>query len=538
MLREEEQRIIDTSRTIRSRDPIDAVRQLHSMAHASLDALDRLPNDNVASQAQIRRTITRCAFRTFVAHPLGLPFARQLLMRSQGYGIDPDALGRMVRRFRYAQADGTPWALAGETTQQHGEIFSGFLGHVLTRLETLEADVFTQVMDIHVDNGMAPDALRALIEQCMALRPQWRGRWTPAAYQVMIQAYRRDSDIRSCVRVYEAFRESTRQGGRDEAWDRYVGETVSWPYEALLAACLDKSRVVKARYRAPGDMPQVIWRDLQEDGVDPPPRLVAYLMKLARRESNIQAGLRLWETYPRIDIDCTYQYLALIRHAPAVPLRRVIRQILESKITASQPAARVRALWNQALVTALAPPRHDFPLARWILGRFAADEHAIDAAAEQIIRYAKAKPRGTAWMREVFDVEPEPEQRKEREKKKAPMGIRNRNARSRGCTTADWDAISRRLRDLGGTQHGGPLVALPLTRPYARWDPAPGPYLTKIVSQDGGVDLGPLRRGLVAMLERCVMARPNVGVVWPGSTPGAALRAAKEGVYRDLFGMK
>jgi hypothetical protein len=48
-------------------------------------------------------------------------------------------------------------------------------------------------------------------------------------------------------------------------------------------------------------------------------------------------------------------------------LRPLIRRILEDKITARQKVPRVCALWSQALFTALSPPYHDFPLARFLL---------------------------------------------------------------------------------------------------------------------------------------------------------------------------
>ncbi|GHJ85882.1 hypothetical protein NliqN6_2284 [Naganishia liquefaciens] len=512
-LRAQEQEILTTARSLGARDPLDT---LNGLTHRTLDVLDDLPSN--AQTQQIRATIIRCTIRTFTRHPLGIPFARQLVARTDT--IDEDTLGTLIRRFRYAQENNQPWALPGESSS-HRTVFYDFLTQTLTRLRKLAPDIFSQIMDIHIDNGMSVDALTTLINQCMAFSHQWNGRWTPAAWQVIIQAYRRDGDVAGCIRTYQAFRESR---GGDEAWERYISSTAAWPYEALLAACTDRSGIVKGRYRAPADMPEVIWRDMQHDGVPPPPRLIAHLLKLARENADVEAGLRLWDASPNVDIDCYTQYLGLIReHSPSTPLRPLIRRILEDKITARQTVPRVRALWSQALFTALSPPYHDFPLARFLLERFDPDEATIDHTASRLLGYGNARSRGAAWWRSVWNTEP-PSQ-----KRHAPRGIQSRNARARGMTRAGWEIVSRRLRELGAGD-----VALPLSRPVARWERSHDMYGIKV--SRGTVDFEPVKRALLTVMERCIMARPKVGTIYPGATPTAALRAAIEGVYRDLFG--
>lgn len=439
----------------------------------------------------------------------------------RGEGLDGDTLGILIRRFRYAQVNDEPWALPGEMST-HTTAFHTFLGRQLTRLRSLSPDIFTQIMDIHIDNGMSVSCLTGLINQCMVLRAQWSGRWTPAAWQVIIQAYRRDGDMQGCIRTYDAFRQA--QGRTDEGWERYVKGTKAWPYEALLAACMDPSRVAKGRYTAPANMPEVIWRDMQHDGIPPPPRLVAHLLNLARENADAEAGHRLWRASTHVDIGCYTAYLHLIRRdGPTTPLRPLIRQILESRITANQTAPRVAALWRHALLTALAPGRSDFALARFLLDRCTHDETTLDAVAARLFAYGKSRRRGAAWWRSVWNVEP-PLLRH------APMGIQSRNARTRRLTRAEWDLIARRIRELGG---GGDAV-LPLSRPLARWERSPNPYAPQRSS--GGVDLEPIKRALVVLLEQCIGTRPRVGFVWEGLTPEGRVRKAREGVYRDLFG--
>lgn len=513
-LRSQEHEILTTSRSLRPQDPLDA---LNALTHRTLDALDALPVS--AQTQQIRRTVVRCAGRAFVRHPRGIPFARALIGR--GEGVDGDTLGILIRRFRYAQVNNDPWALPSDPTP-HRTAFHAFLGQELTRLRTLSPDIFTQIMDIHIDNGMSVSSLTGLINQCMALRAQWSGRWTPAAWQVIIQAYRRDGDLQGCMRTYVAFREA-QETRDDEGWERYVKGTEAWPYEALLAACTDPKRVAKGKYTAPADMPEVIWRDMQDDGVPPPPRLVAHLLNLARENADAEAGHRLWRASTNVDIGCYTAYLHLIRcHCPTTPLRPLIRRILESKITANQTAPRVAALWRHALLAALAPGRSDFPLARFLLDRCTHDETTLDAVGARLFAYSKSRPRGAAWWRSVWNAEP-PSLRH------APMGIQSRNARTRRLTRAEWDLVSRRIRELGGED-----AVLPLSRPLARWERSLNPYAPQ--SSSGDVDLEPVKRALIVLLERCIGTRPTVGVAWEGATPEGRVRGAREGVYRDLFG--
>ncbi|KAJ9094264.1 hypothetical protein QFC21_006090 [Naganishia friedmannii] len=639
----------------RSRSP--ALETLHEKILRILDSLNALEGpvrtlalrdptktSHGAGLQQIRSTVHRAALKAFVEHSQGLPFARQLLQRmwedAREHACvgkpDSDVLGMMVKRFRYAEENSLPWKLEADTT--HGAAFQTFLAGVLSQLKDLREDIFTLIMDIHVDSGMSVDSLKDLLTRCMRFsQSEWNGRWTPAAFHTLMQAYRRDGDVRGCIDTYREFRETMRAAEGDDAWNRRNFSTASWPCEAVLTACVEarEAGIRRNRYRPNKDMPEVIWRDIQQDGVVPPPRLLAYLIKLAVQGKDLKAAHRLWGIFFPIpansekghrliatpDMDCYAQYFKLVRQQPAaggnvVPLRPLVRQLLESRVTAGQKLSSIRSLWTQVLETSLSAPYYDLPLALWILGRFNNDSHknanaakpddedtagdaagltidalVIDVAAERLINYWKAKPRGTAWTRHVFGVEGLALYLERQTggagagagkgRRRMPLGVRKRDGRARGATGDDWDMMGRRLEELAtgavrvkreDAERQEDTVFLPLAKPFARWD---NPtlensnkiYQTKIFnSKDGGkhqtvsspqaLVLRRFQRGLIKMLELCVAAKPAMGrnrwieqarevlesrgqrveVKEHGEDGMLVVRVAMAGVRRDLFG--
>lgn len=615
---------------LRRRGPLE---QFHGTTVAILDSLDALEEPaavlasrqspgHLSSIHQIRATVNRAAMRVYVSHPQGIPYARTLLERiytsaaaqNVVVSIDPDLLGTLIRRFRSAESTGLVWRLSSDTT--HSTAFHSFLGTILSHLTELRQDLFTQIMDIHIDSGTPIAVLEPLIGKCMRLH-RFEGRWTPAAYNVLILAHRRDGNLRGCLDVYNTFRRSL--DPFDEEWNAYTSSTIHWPYESILTASLDSQRHAPTAksYRAPSDMPSRIWEDLQADGVSPPPRLIAYLIRCARISGDTKSAHRLWNvffpassstTFPssspaptssgsptaRPDIDCYYQYIKLLRlptQGRTIPLRPIIRQLLNQCTTASQPLAFVRALWVQVLRTALSPCHADFPLAIWILDRpgLPLDADVIDALGEGILRYALVKPRGKRWHRAVLG--PEFAERADR-RLRLPSGVYSRNARSRGITTRDWDLLSRRLAFLRSsdarTGQEGELVYLPLGKPLARWTISNSvPFKTNHttgLSDGDGVSQGTmdaLAACLRGMLEACLTTRQRgrnpflltaeaenaelvkhvgTGQDFKNARPdetgmadellvrtgnggktgengnASVLRLAMEGLYRDLFG--
>ncbi|KAJ9113029.1 hypothetical protein QFC22_006125 [Naganishia vaughanmartiniae] len=578
-----------------------------------------------AAVKQIRATVHRAALRVFVEHSRGLPFARRFLQRmwddARGYGCvgkpDSDVLGMMVKKFRGAEDEGMVWRLKEQEKETtHAAAFQMFLGSVLSELKDLREDIFTLIMDIHIDSGMSVESLKNLVNKCMRFsQSEWNGRWTPAAYHALMQAFRRDGDIRGCMDTYRSYRETLAKAVGDDAWNRRNFSTASWPYEAVLTACLEArvGGIRKDRYRPPRDMPEVVWRDIQHDGVVPPPRLLAYLIKLAVQGKDVQAAHRLWGIFfpastpenghrliARPDMDCYAQYFKLLRQQPAaggdiVPLRPVVKQMLDSRVTAGQKLSAVRAVWTQVLETSLRAPYYDLPLALWILGRFDGnpsntenresdgdstgfpiDALVIDTAASRLINYWKSKPRGTHWTRQVMGSEGlalylERDRGGPGSGSRMPLGLRARNARSRGATIKDWDMLSRRLEALAGKVGGQEgEVYLPLAKPFARWDTpenaakvfqtrvfrssssntTEGQYKHPSTSPAQTIVLQRFQRGLIRMLELCIAAKPGLGVnVWIEQAKEVLLlrgetvcvgeqvvSVAMQDVRRDLFG--
>lgn len=532
--------------------------------------------------------------RVYVAHPQGIPYARTLLeriytssaARNVIVSVDPDLLGTLIRRFRSAPTSDMPWRLSTDTT--HTTAFHSFLGTILSHLTELRQDLFTQIMDIHIDSGTPVSVLEPLINKCMRLH-RFPGRWTPAAYNVLILAHRRDGDFHACLDVYNSFRRSL--DPFDESWHNYTASTLHWPYESLLTAALESQRSVqKNRYRAPSDMPSRIWGDLQVDGISPPPRLVAYLVKCARHSGDPTSAHRLWNVFfpptssstilassstapappasSTPDIDCYYQYLKLLRQpakGPSVPLRPIIRRLLTHYPPRSPvPTPFIRTTYLEALRTALCPTYADFPLAIWLVDRALLDGDAdvVDVLGEGILRHALSKPRGGRWIRTVLGTEFEKHLAGRR--KRVPRGIWTRNARSRGVTTRDWDLLSHHLVGLRSSP-AEETVYLPLGNPLARWTtmkspPPPTSSQTShtAASEDSKVSwetidelVACLRGILVACLTTRQRGNPSVPVVGTGKdcesddngvgeeTGGSGervLRRAMEGLYRDLLG--
>lgn len=640
-LRVEEHEVLHLVQQLRSarrrgRDGASALKTLSEKTVRILDSLNALeepvrtlalrdPNtsSNGAALRQIRSTVHRAALRAFVDHSQGLPFARQLLHRmwddARGHACvgnpDSDVLGMMVKKFRYAEENGLVWRLddndGSETT--HGAAFQTFLGSVLSELKDLQEDIFTLIMDIHVDSGMSIESLKQLINKCMRFsQSEWNGRWTPAAFHALMQAYRRDGDVRGCIDTYQAFRETMRAATGDDAWNRRNFSTASWPYEAVLTACLEARalRVRKDRYRPRKDMPEVIWRDIQADGVVPPARLLAYLIKLAVQGKDLKAAHRLWGIFfplvntdedkrhrmiSRPDMDCYTQYFKLVRQQPfaggdIVPLRPLVRQLLESRVTAGQKRSSVRALWTRVLETSLSAPYYDLPLSLWILGRFnssdteadgkglAIDALVIDVAAERLINYWKSKPRGTRWTRQVMGAEglalylerDRGAGAGEERRKRMPLGVRRRDARSRGATGDDWDMIGRRLEQLaaegadgdaaeggsGGANEGKEgVVYLPLAKPFARWETLTQENSNKVFQPkifksnsnnndnvNGQAETGSSRavlerfhHGLKKMMALCIAAKPRLGInVWIEQAREVMDSRGKRGAGEDV----
>lgn len=587
-LRLEEQSVLQMARSIRSRSRgSPTLEQFHETAYAVLDSLDALEEparvlairqvSHVSGLQQIRRTVLRAAFRTFVEHREGLPHARTLLERIWRDGregtVDSDALGMMIRRFRTTE-EGLAWRLPNDTT--HAQAFHDFLAQVLTHLTELKQDVFTLIMDIHIDNHMPVDSLQQLIDKCMRLSHPFDGRWTPAAYHVLIQAHRRDGNVGACIKVYETFRSMIHSTASDVPWHQYISATITWPYEALLTASLEsRATITRNRYRAPADMPKRIWTDLQADGITPPPRLLAYLIKSARYNKDLSSAHRLWSifspsatptstpTSPKPDIDCYYQYIKLLRlqplaKGPIIPLRPLITSLLLSKTTAGQRVPYIRSLWTQVLLTALSPPYHDFPLALWVLHRFhpngiPLDTGVIDTAASGILKYASAKHRGSAWTRTVLGDAFATATSRTASGRRFPTGVGERNARSRGPTTRHWDALSHHLASLRG--HPGNVVYLPLGEPLARWTSPgagkPPPSVKTVVTARGNDDsegemetLAGLLGALETIVERIITTPQRGATPFPSSSLGgenpsassakAVLRDAMEELYRDI----
>ncbi|KAJ9112883.1 hypothetical protein QFC19_000438 [Naganishia cerealis] len=597
-----------------------ALQPLYEKTKRILDSLNALeepvrtlairnPSESSHQKAlqQIRSTVHRAALRAFVEHSQGLPFARHLLQRMWDDArthacvgkADSDVLGMMIKKFRHAEENGIAWRIESDTT--HPIAFQAFLDSILSRLTSLQEDIFTLIMDIHVDSGISVESIRILLEKCMHFaQSEWNGRWTPAAFHALMQAYRREGDVRGCIETYRSFRTTMSAAASEEAWNRRNFSTLSWPYEAVLTACLEARMggATKDKYRPPSNMPELIWKDIQEDGVVPPPRLLAYLIKLAMHSKDLKAAHRLWGIFfplaktkdghlliSRPDIDCYYQYFKLVRQQPfakgdIVPLRQLVRQLLDSKVTAGQNLSLVRSLWMQVLETALSAPYYDLPLALWVLGRFndkalTVDGSVIDVTAECLIKYWKAKPRGTQWTREVMGIEAiKMYVDRDRGGQRMPLGVRARNLRSRGATTADWDMISRRLVELVKVDDQDKaeqsITYLPLAKPVARWEVpkhTSQAFHTKVFStpdrqrQQANVAapsvLSSLRRGLTTMLELCIVAKPRIGInpyiehaqqlampkreggneaVKGEPSSAVILRHAMQGVHRDLFG--
>jgi hypothetical protein len=568
-LRSTERELLKLASTIRRRGPLEPFHQTVTNVLDSLQTLEEPAAasascqnpSHLASIRQVRATIQRSALRLYASHPGGLPYARTLLdqtyrdadARDDVVNVDPDILGTLIRRFRSAETTGFIWRLPTDT--DHRAVFHSFLSSILSHLRDLPPDLFTQIMDIHLDSGTPVAVLQPLINKCMRLHA-FPGRWTPAAWNVLILAHRRDGNYRGCLDAYRSFRHALTPPcptppESAEAWDRYTSSTISWPYEALLAAALESHRLplTAGQFRAPQDMPYKIWEDLQADGVSVPPRLVAYLLRGARMNGDIRSAHRLWNVFSpdstdpdksstapapassvvKLDIDCYLQYLKLLplpSAAPRPPLRRIIRHLLEQHITSSQPIPWIRSLWTQVLRTALSPGYQDFPLAIWVLDRFDTnslplDADVIDAIASGILRHALAKPRSARYLRSILGEEHAAHLAAQR--KRLPRGVQERNMRSRGVTTRDWDFFSRHLASLRSTPGNGQveMVYLPLGRPLARWTtPKQVATRTTTISHAGAdketdtVDAEALRelaRSLRGLLEACITT-PQRGV--------------------------
>lgn len=555
--------------SLRRQGPLQRFQEMADAILGSLDTLEepaailasRQDASALASVRRIRSTIHRAAMRVYISHSQGIPFARMLLdriyaaadARDQVASIDPNLLGVLIRRFRSAPRTGLAWRLSLD--ENHDTAFHAFLSSILSHVTELRQDLFTQIMDIHLDAGTPVSTLTTLIDKCMRLH-RFPGRWTPAAYNILILAHRRDGDFQQCLDAYAAFRRSLRPS--DQAWDRYTSSTIAWPYESLLAAALDSQRLPlnAGQFRAPQDMPSRIWEDLQADGIPPPPRLIAYLLKGARINGDVKAAHRLWKVFcpdtassaalqspasptltpsaspaVKLDIDCYLQYLKLLTlpsSAARPPSRKIIRHLLEQRVTASQSPAFVRSLWTQVLRTALSPGYQDFPLAIWVLDRFDTDglpldADVIDAIASGILRHALAKPRSARHLRSILGEEHTAHLAAQR--KRLPRGVQERNMRSRGITTRDWDLFSHHLASLRCTPGNGQVetVYLPLGRPLARWTiPKQVAARTTTVS-DASMDMDKktdsmdtetvvqLARSLRGLLEACITT-PQRGV--------------------------
>ncbi|KAJ9099374.1 hypothetical protein QFC20_005727 [Naganishia adeliensis] len=462
-----ERDLLRMASALRRRGPLEAFHETTVAILDSLDALEepaavlasRQSPGHLSSIHQIRATVHRAAMRVYVSHPQGIP--------NVVVSIDPDLLGTLIRRFRSAESTGLVWRLPSDTA--HSTAFHSFLGTILSHLTELRQDLFTQIMDIHIDSGTPIAVLEPLIGKCMRLH-RFEGRWTPAAYNVLILAHRRDGNLRGCLDVYNTFRRSL--DPFDEEWNAYTSSTIHWPYESILTASLDSQRHAPTAksYRAPSDMPSRIWEDLQADGVSPPPRLVAYLIS-----------------------------------APPPPNHSPLSARSGSK--SSEPPCH--------LVTPISHSPSGSSIDFTIPG-LPLDADVIDALGEGILRYALVKPRGKRWHRAVLG--PEFAERADR-RLRLPSGVYSRNARSRGITTRDWDLLSpvgsHVLRSSGAARTGqGELVYLPLGKPLARWTtPNSVPFKTNHttgLSDGDGVSQGTMD-ALVAclrgMLEACLTTR-------------------------------
>lgn len=573
-LRSKERELLRLASTIR-RGPLEAFHQTVTDVLDSLQALEesaavlagRQDRSHLSSIRQIRATIHRAALRLYAAHPQGLPYARTLLdriyrdadARNDVVNVDSDVLGVLIHRFRSAEATGVVWRLPAD--KDHRAAFHAFLSSILSHITDLRVSLFTQIMDIHIDAGTPVSVLEPLISKCMRLH-RFPGRWTPAAYNVLILAHRRDGNFRGCLDTYETFRRSLRPS--DEAWNRYIASTLPWPYESLLTASLDSQRLAvdAKRFRAPRDMPAKIWDDLQADSVEPPPRLIAYLIRCARINGDVRSAHRLWNVFcpdspaaleksstspstptassVKLDIDCYLQYLKLLAiPSPShPPLRPILRRLLEQRITASQSPAFVCSLWTQVLRTALSSGHADFPLAIWTLDRFLCDglpldADVIDAVAEGILSYAVAKPRSTRLLRAVLGEEHAANIAGQR--RRLPRGVQARNMRSRGVTTRDWDSFSRHLVSL--REGKGEMAYLPLGRPLARWTTPRAVPLRVVATSDPrgfGADaetMMQLARCLRGILEACIVTQQRY--TFPLEAQGRDRREPGKSVHKE-----